>query len=197
MRPWTAWPIGAIGAIGAAAILAGGAGCNTHQCDSDMVCIDSLGFMSKVNQAEACAPNSGGTPITGDAGPYNLHVSTNLSASGYELVWETSSIVGPWLDFPGQRTYVIQFPPGLSGHLPTSVDVYVSSDNPSPRDNGDACADGNALECPHLNYTTASGSLAEFTNTTATQLSVWNATCALYSMRMVVRAQVTALDAGF
>ena len=198
MRPWAVCAIGAIGAAAILAGLAGGVGCNTHQCDSDMVCVDSLGLMSKVNQADACAPNSGGTPITGDAGPYNLHVSTNLSASGYELVWETTPIVGPWLDFPGQRTYVIQFPPGLSGHLPTSVDVYVSSDNPSPAaDNGDAGADGNALEAPHLNYTTASGSLAEFTDTTATQLSVLNATCAAYSMRMVVRAQVTALDAGF
>lgn len=167
-------------------LVAATAGCNTHQCDSQMVCIDSLGLMKTVNQAEACTPSAGGTPILGDAGPYNLHVSTNLSASGYELVWETTPLVGPWLDFPGMRTYIIQFPSGLSGHLPTSVDVYVSSDNP----------DADALDASHANYTTASGSLAEFTNTTETQLSVLNATCARYSMRMVVRAQVNALDAG-
>jgi hypothetical protein len=169
-----------------ASLVAATAGCSTHQCDNEIVCIDSLGFMKTVNQADACTTSAGGTPITGDAGPYNLQVSTNLSASGYEVVWETTPFVGPWLDFPGMRTYIIQFPSGLSGHLPTSVDVYVSSDNP----------DANALEAPHMNFTTASGSLAELMNTTATQLSVLNATCAAYSMRMVVRAQVIAPDAG-
>jgi hypothetical protein len=143
-----------------ASLVAATAGCSTHQCDNEIVCIDSLGFMKTVNQADACTTSAGGTPITGDAGPYNLQVSTNLSASGYEVVWETTPFVGPWLDFPGMRTYIIQFP------------------------------------SPHMNFTTASGSLAELMNTTATQLSVLNATCAAYSMRMVVRAQVIAPDAG-
>jgi hypothetical protein len=186
-----------IWSIGAPSIVWGAAtGCNTHQCDADISCIDGQGLMKMVSDAAACGPNGGGTPITGSSGPYNLQVSTNLSATGYELVWETTPIVGPWLDFPGQRTYVVQYPPGLSGHLPTSVEVYVSSDNPDNPDGGNASADATAAAASHANYTTASGSLAEFTNTTATQLSVLNATCAGYSMRMVVRAQVTAFDAG-
>jgi hypothetical protein len=144
-----------------------------------------------LSRAEDC-PKAGGTPITGDAGPYNLHVSTNLSATGYEVVWETTPIVGPWLEVPGQRTYVIQYPPGLSGHLPTSVEVYVPNDNPAGSDADDGAG---SADLPHMNFTTASGSLAELMNTTTTQLSVMNATCAPYSMRLVVRAQVTASDA--
>ena len=184
MRPLgtLAWPPWVAGVL---SVLQGATGCNTHQCDSDLVCIDGLGFMRTVSDAGACSPDAGGTPITGDAGAYNLQVSTNSSASGYELVWETTPIVGPWLDFPGQRTYVIQYPPGLLGHLPTTVETYVSYDNPD-----------SSVDAPHMNVTMASGSLAELMNTTDTQLSVLNATCQPFSMRMVVRAQVGSADAG-
>jgi hypothetical protein len=122
---------------------------------------------------------------------------------------------------------VIQYPPPLAGHLPTSIEVYVSQDNPpkvtpAPTDAGtdadaadadaadadaadadaadadaaDADAGTATVQSPHGNFTIASGSLAEIMNATDTQLSVLNATCAPYSMRMVIRAQVTALGAG-
>jgi hypothetical protein len=185
--------------VGGLAVPQGATGCNTHDCDSQTVCIDGRGLMKAVDNTDDCKADTGGTPIAGDAGPpYNLQISTNLSASGYEVVWETTSINGPWLDFPGQRTYVIQYPPGLWGHLPTSIEVYVSYDNPPNAMNVESdggaeaatSADADAEALPHMNFTTASGALAEIENTTPTQLSLLNATCTETFMRMVVRAQV-------
>jgi hypothetical protein len=93
---------------------------------------------------------------------------------------------------------VIQYPAGLWGHLPTSIEVYVSYDNPPNAMNVESdggaeaatSADADAEALPHMNFTTASGALAEIENTTPTQLSLLNATCTETFMRMVVRAQV-------
>jgi hypothetical protein len=123
--------------------------------------------------------------------------SLDVVQSGEELVWSTSPLTGPWLDFPGQRTYVIDLPAGLLGHPPTSIVAWVSSDNPS-----------NA-GVPHMNYTQASGLLAEFPNCSvqppsgdlcghmqlinaSTQLGILNASCADYSLRVEVRAQLNS-----
>ncbi len=166
------------------AVAAGGlraaTGCTTHQCDSDMVCIDSTGSMKTISDASECTPIiTGGTKLPF----YNLDVWNNAGA----LFWETSSLLGPWLDFPGQRTYIINLPPGLAGQRDLAVFPYVSSDNAADMEAG----------APHMNYTPASGQLTEFTNAgTSLQLSVVNATCVGYGLRLVVSAHATGSDDG-
>jgi hypothetical protein len=137
-----------------------------------MVCIDSTGSMKTIRDASECTPIiTGGTKLPF----YNLDVQD----FGGELVWTTSSLLGTWLDFPGQRTYVIQFPPGLAGHVPLALPLAsVSSDNTTDM----------APDASHLNATLGSGQLAEITNVSATQLSILNDTCVDYGLFIRVDA---------
>jgi hypothetical protein len=142
----------------------GAVGCTTHQCDPVIVCIDGNGNSTTVSDAGLCGPATGGTPIP----HYNLAAQFN----GRAFTWTTTTLSGPWLDFPGERTYVISLPQelvALGATLTTVPTAVVSADNPS-----DAA--------PHMNLTNASGALAEFGNVTSTQFSVLNATCAGYSL---------------
>lgn len=168
-------------------------GCTTHQCDSDMVCIDSTGLMKSITNASECTPvidppvtrSDGAADAAVPASFYNLEVGHIVSDTGDEaLVWDTSSFLGPWLDFPGQRTYVIQFPPGLSGHVPTSVVGWVSSDNDA------------SFGASHANSTLATGQLLEITNMASTQLSVFNDTCVDYGLRIEIVADVLKATDG-
>jgi hypothetical protein len=146
----------------------GAVGCTTHQCDPDIVCIDGNGNSTTVSDAGLCGPATGGTPVA----HYNLAVQFN----GRAFTWTTTTLSGPWLDFPGNRTYVISLPQqliDLGATLSIPPKVYVSADNPS-----DAA--------PHMNLTVASGALAEFENVMSTQFSVLNATCAGYSLLVEV-----------
>jgi hypothetical protein len=146
----------------------GAVGCTTHQCDPEIVCIDGNGNSTTVTDAGLCGSTTGGTPVA----HYNLAVQLN----GRAFTWTTTTLSGPWLDFPGNRTYVISLPQeliDLGATLSTVPTALVSADNPS-----DAA--------PHMNLTNASGSLAEFENVTSTQFSVLNATCAGYSLLIEV-----------
>jgi hypothetical protein len=60
-------------------------GCTTHQCDQATVPLGGAGQMP--------LPGSSEEPL----------------ADG-ELVWRSSPAAGPWLDFPGLRTYVLTYP---------------------------------------------------------------------------------------
>lgn len=157
-------------------------GCTTHQCDSDLVCIDSTGSMKTIINASDCTPViTGGTKLPF----YNLSVGDFVSDNGDEqIVWDTSSFLGPWLDFPGQRTYIIQYPPGFAGHVPTGVWPWVSSDNDA------------GVDVSHSNWTPASGQLFEVTNTESTQLTVLNATCVDYGLRIEFQADLPKASAG-
>jgi hypothetical protein len=158
-------------------------GCTTHQCDGDIVCIDSAGNAKSIHDASEC------TPILTDGVPvpnYNLNVEVvgNPSDGNAELVWDTSSFLGTWLDFGPQRTFIVQFPPGLAGHLPHSFDGWVSSDN-------DAAPDAS-----HLNFTNTAGQLLEYTFVNDTRMNVYNNTCVDYGLRFEVRAFAGGADAG-
>ncbi len=165
----------AIAIVAAAGIPAGVGACTTHQCDPSLVCIDSTGHMKSVGSASDCTADTGGTPVPS----YNLDIIDD----GVVLDWFTSSLFGPWIDFPGQRTYIINLPFGLTGHELLNYYPAVSSDS-------DAEAD-----VPHMNWTPATGQLSEFVNTgTPAQVSVFNDTCVDYGLRLEVRALAAGAD---
>jgi hypothetical protein len=184
-RPWRILPSG-LGLANvvtwvALGVAAGSLGCQTHQCDPDFACIDGSGLMKFVSQASDCTPETqGDTPIAG----YN----TTVSVSGGTVTWDTSPLSGPWLNYPGNRTYILNFPEALSqalagGTSQANVSACISADNP-----GDAGV-------PHMNFICGAGYVAEFSNVTSNQLTVLNASCAGYSLRIEVQAQL-ASDAG-
>jgi len=185
-----------LGLTGAVTLVAlgvapGSLGCQTHECDPDFVCVDGSGLMKFVSQASDCTPTTrGDTPIAG----HNGSVITSVDPmTGKEiLTWYTSSLTGPWLDYPGNRTYIVNFPWAPSGPLasessfPIQVDApsaWISADNP---DNPDAA---------HANFIGGPGYVVEFSNVTPDQLTVINASCSRYSLLIEAQVEVTP-DAG-
>jgi hypothetical protein len=156
-------------------------GCQTHDCDPEFICIDGSGSGIDCTAEGGVVAGQVATPIAG----YTTSVtSIPTLGGGTELVWDTSSLDGPWLDYPGNQTYIINFPPGLAGHLPTAPpDPLVSADNP-----GDAS--------PHQNFIAGPAYLVEFTNVTPYQMTVHNPTCAHYSLRIEIRADVPPDEAS-
>jgi hypothetical protein len=138
--------------------------------------------MTLVSQASDCTPSTrGDTPIPG----YNTTVDVN----GSTLTWASSATNGPWLDFPGSRTYIINLPAPLAGHPSLAPPaVWVSADN--PEDGG-----------PHGNFISGAGYLGEqMGNGCYQQVTVFNGSCARYSLLIEVQADVNAptfcADAG-
>ena len=167
--------VAVIATAGAAAVPAT-EGCQTHQCDADCV---SRGWIRDVNY---CAE--------GDTRPTSFG---QAYWSGSEIVWDSVGPDGIWLDYPGERTYWLNWwqsvhdqlggfdlntlPPGAL----TEYQAYVATDEFGQ----------NSVE--------ASGQLAEFgrfavtegsTVWTNTGIAVLNASCAEYFLRVVIRLHV-------
>lgn len=135
-------------------------GCSTHVCDQQCVHIDSQGL------AGPCGGAVGGTPSG-----YAPHLFDDQG----ELGWETASLDGPWLDYPGNRTWVIDFPPELqTGCPPSDVMPYISADN------------SGVPNASHSNWVNGAGQLDEYGSVSPTSISVTNATCAEYALRLVI-----------
>jgi hypothetical protein len=151
------------------------AGCQNHNCDPAFVCIDPNGLRTFVDQAADCTPTTqGDTPIPG--------YTTDVSVNGNVVTWATSAFDGPWLDYPGQRTYIINFPKGFAGYPLTSPpQVQIAIDNP---DAGE----------PHQ-FITGVAYLAEFSNDSPQQITVLNPSCAGYFLRVEFQAEIPS-DAG-
>jgi hypothetical protein len=106
-----------------------------------------------------------------------------------EDTYETSPLADPsrpWVGFAGEETVVVSFPADVvsrvAGRPIATIDAYVgTSDQP----NG-----GGAT------FTGTSGQLAEIADAGSTGLSVTNASCATYSLRVVVRFGAVGGDAG-
>jgi hypothetical protein len=96
--------------------------------------------------------------------------------------YETNAIDEPWLDYPGQRSYLIHFPIDF-GRPPLWTDTYVATDP-------NANAPGNQ-------WAQTAGNLAEMGVASSTAIFVHNDTCADYYLRVVVHfPPVEATDAG-
>jgi hypothetical protein len=170
-----AFALAGAASLGAMGTAPAGLGCQTHECDPVFACISGSGLMTFVSQASDCTSS---TPGDASIPGYN----TNVVVSGDLLIWDTSPVNGPWLDYPGNRTYIINFPPGLAGNTVLNYSAWIAADNPQ---------DG----APHTSFVTGPGYVAQFQNTTPYQLTVLNGSCAGYSLRIEVQAQLAA-DAG-
>jgi hypothetical protein len=85
--------------------------------------------------------------------------------------WESNALDGPWLDFPGQRTWVFEMR-DLGGRAPEkNILAYIS-----------------AAELGGSSFAVASGNLAELIAAGPGRLVVRNGVCADYFLRLVVEA---------
>jgi hypothetical protein len=95
-------------------------------------------------------------------------------AGGAPNVWESGPVTGkPYLDFHGERTWVLDPTPWMGSRQPIGFDAYLSLD---PNPNQDAQA-GFALPA---------GNLAELKLLSDGKVQVLNDTCAQYYLRVVL-----------
>jgi hypothetical protein len=121
-----------------------------------------------------------------DTGP-PIVVQTDMSSihvEGDQVVWESAPLAGPWGDFPGNRAYVFVFPMPFQ---PIDAVPFVSVErNPQPN-----CVPSTTSSC---GFTVASGQLAELADLTNDRVTVSNATCQPYFLRVVVRGTLLSAD---
>ncbi len=134
------------------ALLASTTSCTTHQCDTTTI------------------------DLGGDEQP-----TPGWALGDGELVWQSSPAFGPWLPFPGGRTYVFALPP--LPPLPSNEQADLEAALPSPYV---ALVQGTADAAP-ANLTPATGELAQIENATPLSFSVVNPTCAQYYLWVEVR----------
>jgi hypothetical protein len=145
----------------AVALLSSTASCTTHQCDPTTIDLGGDG-----------QPTPGWTVADG------------------ELVWQSSPVFGPWLPFPGGRTYAVTLPPLPS--LPSNEWADLEAALPSPYV---ALVQGTADAAP-ANLTPATGELAQIANAAPLSFSVVNPTCAQYYLWVEVRVPVIVASDG-
>lgn len=90
-----------------------------------------------------------------------------------ENTWESAPVDGPWLHFPGARTWVFDIP-ALGGRKPDVVIPYVSAVAEHTKSGQSS--------------TIGSGNIAELYGTSLDHVDVRNGTCAEYYLRVVVVA---------
>ena len=145
-----------VAAFSAAAAAA--AGCTTHQCDAS----GPYDF----------PPTDGGS---------NGGVVPRVAPLGNDgqIQWESSPFDGPWLDFPGQRTYRILFTQPFAS--PPELTFYIAA----------------APDDAQANFVVGGANLAQFSELTAAGVNVFNPSCAEYGLRVVATGlAATAVDAG-
>jgi hypothetical protein len=161
---------------GAWGVLSTQTGCQLQgSCDADMVYVPS--FPPGVTSA----PYVTAQPFQADAGIFHTSIGD---------LWETSPIDGQWMDFPGQRTFLIypQLPDGGPFLGPyTFPDIEVSAD-PSPEANAAS------------NFAPSAGNIAEISVLPDGGLNgfqVTNDTCSPYFLWMqVAQENAGAPNAG-
>jgi len=176
------------GLFALAAGTATGGGCTTHQCDGDCVVLDGP---ADPRCPAAAGGSSGGAP-------------RRAWVDGTDIVWESSPPDGPWLDFPGQRTYWFEWETAFVQAVKDSPFAYLASNDqfwkllPNPHQIDAYVADG-PLDGADTRFVLASGQLAEMSSPSNKQLNVTNAACAVYALRVEVRVDLRPLlesDAG-
>lgn len=151
---------GTIGIL-AAVVLTGtsAAGCTTHECDATTVTV----------------PPDGGWSFGCDP--------------GCNLTWRSGPFIGPWLPFPGNRTYTFLLPP----LPPLPPGAVVNPQNISPKSYV-ALTTPIASGAPE-NYAETTGADLEYVGYTyvgsaPTSFSVTNPSCAQYSLNVTLGVEV-------
>jgi hypothetical protein len=179
MRKRTMGTIAGLGLGGACAATAGAAimaaspattGCTTHQCDPSTT--DVYPFMA--DPVPPAMDDAGCMDDAGDVGPRDFMIDENT--------FVTTRLDGRWLNFPGNGTLRIWFPPEVAGRTPLAPTALVGIG---------PCADGQFARDSGVNFAPAAGSLSEFndvnTRFTTTDagnfggsFEVTNVTCQFY-----------------
>ena len=112
------------------------------------------------------------------------YVDGKITTSGSTRTYESTPWDGEWLDFPGNRRFLLEH--GL--HIPpqfTSVQMYIAfNSNPIPTD-GDA---GDVAP--------ATGDVAVVEKMTDTQLQIYNDTCSEQYIYVRIKGDIPESDAG-
>ena len=165
----------ALGALRAGAIVATlssisllASGCYTHNCDP------------------SCVSNGPLTQCPGGGQPQSTMTldSVTTALPDGEIEWSSSPVAGPWLDFPGMRTYVLYFSQPFAT-APNTLDCQIATDAKDPQ--GTQSDADTFVPC---------GSIAQFSQLTATSVVVKNPTCAGYGLRVFARDLPASFDGG-
>jgi hypothetical protein len=114
-------------------------------------------------------------------GAFQDYFGGHVIDDGDGQLYETSALDEPWLNFPGEQSYLIHYPD--FGRPPDWASAYVATD-----------PNANAAD---KQWVLAAGNLAEISIASSTQTYVLNATCSPYYLRVVVHfPPVEATDAG-
>jgi hypothetical protein len=149
--------------IAGAAAVPAATGCTTHQCDQDCIQFGELNGTLAAN----CA--AGNPDVAGNAQPIGA-VSQDLD----DLVWESSSMTGPWLDFPGGRTYIFFWPPAFAGVTPYQITPMVSTMQ--------------YAQSPGAQSILGTGQVSVLSGINGLGITVYNDSCAEYFLRVEARA---------
>jgi hypothetical protein len=165
----------AIAVVCAASAPAVSTGCQTHQCDPDCVWLNN-----------ATSPQSAGSICEQGEAPDQYFTYDGAD----HIVWATSGMTDPWLDFPGQRTWTLYLtPPGMS---PSLSDLLFVPDGGTPEWRIEAptiwISTLPQQSDPGDTMTPASGQLAELPFVDGVSVTVTNATCAHYYLYVQVDA---------
>jgi len=162
-----------VAAAGGAAVPAT-TGCTTHQCDSDCVVKGAPTDPTYCPQGDKAFVPFG-----------------HATRTGNEIVWQSASPYDLWLDFPGERTYWLDWGEEVLQQLHIDLHSVVVDEGPDVETDVSASADASTTA-----YVPGSGQLTEIGCLTNWRVCVLNATCAEYFLRVVVRMHLSEGDAA-
>lgn len=122
-----------------------------------------------VSAGAIAAPGCYGRNCEGKAELFSADVNGGMMTD--DNTWYSSDMLGEWLPFPRQRTWVFDVP-ALGGRVPAPT-AYLSA-SPNQKNGGD--------------FVDSSGNLAKFTTIRPNGVNVYNDTCSDYYILLVLRA---------
>jgi len=133
------------------------------------------------------APTEGCSPHNCDPSSSTFDLATqgtSFDAGNGQVQWASSAWDGTWMDYPGNRTITVVYPPGFVPDPAQAPTVWVST---------------GLTQDAGATATSAAGSLDQFSYLTATGFQLNNGTCADYSVWFSVTGTMkvtTTADAG-
>jgi hypothetical protein len=163
----------------AVACAAGGvatsSGCYTHQCDQSQYSICPVACNPEAGPVSSFCPDpAGGQPCAGFDDGITIFDQN---------IWESNRLNDPWLKYNGNTTVRLVWPPWFQGRTPFLVNEYVGAASedggPDQPNEGQGFIGGN-------NWALSAGQLGFNFFFDSNGISIYNATCGNYSLRVVV-----------
>jgi hypothetical protein len=112
------------------------------------------------------------------SGPYPVDGGVLAPSANGQIEWSSGPNAGPWLDFPGQRSYIFNYPVAFAS--PPDLGCRVSADADKPQDNFVLCG----------------GNLVQFFDAGTTSVGVFNPSCADYGLILTATGVPATADGG-